>query len=54
MKKHNDRDDCKYYDYGYTAPREYGVFCSRNYTPTNLEKCSKCKFYKKKKSKGDS
>ncbi len=47
MKQHNqkDRSDCKYYDYGDTAPREYGVFCSRNQTRTNVEKCSKCKFY---------
>lgn len=49
MKKYNKRDACVYYDYGDTAPREYGVFCKRTKDRTTFERCSKCKFYKNKK-----
>jgi hypothetical protein len=52
MAKSYSKPDCKYYDWGSTAPRDYGAFCKphgdkdlRNLT---LTMCKNCKDYKKK------
>lgn len=47
MKKDYKRD-CKFFDWGDTAPREYGVFCRRTKDHTSPERCSNCKSYMKK------
>jgi len=39
--------DCKYYDWGRTAPREYGAFCEDQKTHLTDNICIGCKKYKK-------
>ena len=34
---------CRYYDYGRTAPREYGAFCYDKQVPIETVDCSTCK-----------
>ena len=42
------KPDCKYYDWGDTAPREYGAFCRATHECLTKEICENCKTYKKK------
>jgi len=44
------RRDCIYYDYGDTAPREYGAFCSYKEVCLTKTICKTCKLYKKKEN----
>lgn len=41
------KEDCKYYDYGRHAPREYGVFCEIKKKTLKKEMCEGCKYYGK-------
>jgi hypothetical protein len=34
--------DCPYYDWGKTAPREYGAFCSKKKCTINRAGCGEC------------
>ena len=44
----NIKRDCKYYDWGRTAPREYGAFCEIKKTLLQDNICKNCKDYNKK------
>ena len=38
---------CIYYDYGYTAPKDFGAYCTLKYELEKLanNKCKKCENY---------
>lgn len=52
MSKEDPKRDCKYYDWGNTAPREYGAFCAphngKDVRTIKKGMCSNCKDYSKK------
>lgn len=39
------KPDCHYYDWGDTAPREYGAFCKKTRKPLRENTCEKCNVY---------
>lgn len=46
------KSDCIFYDWGKTAPREYGAFCTYGRRGKSLTgQCMKCKVYKKERRK---
>lgn len=52
VSKEDPKRDCKYYDWGNTAPREYGAFCAphngKDVRTIKKGMCSNCKDYSKK------
>lgn len=51
-----DKSDCQHLDYGHTAPREYGMFCTRIPGSVQLIRstdCPQCQHYKPKGAKFD-
>lgn len=45
--------DCIYYDWGDSAPREYGAFCKAKQSGMTYTLCKKCKTYQKERRKED-
>ena len=45
------KPDCVHYDWGDTAPREYGAFCKVTCEPLHKDTCEECELYEKKKLK---
>lgn len=45
MKETYINDKCYYYDYGDTAPREYGEFCKKKKTNIKDANCKDCDLY---------
>ena len=45
------KPDCVHYDWGDTAPREYGAFCKVTCEALSESTCEGCELYEKKKLK---
>jgi len=41
--------DCIHYDWGKTAPREYGAFCAKEKTGLKENMCKNCRSYRDSK-----